>query len=215
MGVPTRKQSIDLLCSFDPPRWFLRHSIAVAEVAAFLAARLDAAGLPVDRSIVEAAALLHDIDKLFPPDDPLRALGHGDAGARWLEHHGYPELARPVAAHPITRLSDPERYARWAAFSNRESRVVAYADKRAGQRLQSLAARLDAMERRHPEYLASLRLARPRAQRLEREVCKAAGIRPEDVRRVHWVADAHRAGADAKGVARQPAPVTSSAGAGR
>jgi putative nucleotidyltransferase with HDIG domain len=187
MAIPDRKASIDLLRSFDPPAWFVTHSVAVAEVAAFLAERLESAGLIVDRRLVESAALLHDIDKLFEPHDPLRALGHGDAGARWLEQNGFAELARPVAAHPITQLSDPERYRTWAAFSNRESRVVAYADKRAGQRLESLAARLDAMERRHPEYLASLRVARPRAERLEREVCTAAGVAPEAVERLRWV----------------------------
>lgn len=188
MAVPTRKESIELLRSFRPPRRFLAHSIAVAEVAAFLAQHLDAAGLRVDRAVVEAAALLHDIDKLFDKDDPLRALGHGDAGARWLELHGFSELSRAVAAHPITRLSDPERYAAWAAFSDRESRIVLYADKRAGQRVVTLAARLDGMERRHPKYVASLRVARARAERLEHEVCAAARIEPEEVRRLPWVA---------------------------
>lgn len=187
MAIPDRKQSIDVLRSFDPPRRFLRHSIAVAEVATFLADRLGSAGLAIDRRLVESAALLHDIDKLFDPDDPLSALGHGDGGARWLELNGFAELGGPVAAHPITRLSDPERYRTWAAFSNRETRVVMYTDKRAGQRLQPLATRLERMERRHPEYVASLRAARPRAERLEREVCGAAGIAPEDVERLPWV----------------------------
>lgn len=192
MAIPSRAESIDVLCSFEPPWWFLRHSLAVAEVAAYLAERLEARGIAIDRRVVEAAALLHDIDKLFDPDDPLRAFGHGDAGARWLDDHGYGELAGPVAAHPITRLTDPQRYRRWAAFSNSESRVVAYADKRGEQRVGSLAARLDDMEQRHPEHLASLRAARRRAERLEREVCEAAGIDPAEVRRLHWVAAAGR-----------------------
>ncbi|MBA2255289.1 MAG: HD domain-containing protein [Chloroflexi bacterium] len=192
MAIPSRAESIDVLCAFQPPRWFLRHSIAVAEVAAFIADRLASQGVPVDRHLVEAAALLHDIDKLFDPDDPLRSLGHGDAGARWLDQHGYGELAGPVAAHPVSRLGDPERYRRWAAFSNRESRIVAYADKRAGQRVGSLTARLHEMERRHPEHLTSLRAALPRALRLEREVCAAAGIGPAEVRRSRWVAAAAR-----------------------
>ena len=49
-----------------------RHSRAVAEVAAFLAARTAQQGVPVDRRLAESAALLHDADKALPPDDPLR-----------------------------------------------------------------------------------------------------------------------------------------------
>jgi putative nucleotidyltransferase with HDIG domain len=198
MAIPSRAESVALLCSFDPPRWFLRHSVAVAEVAAFLAERIESAGIAIDRGRVEAAALLHDIDKLFPRDDPLQPLGHGAAGARWLEEHGYRELAGPVAAHPITRLTDDERYRSWAAFSDRETRVVAYADKRAGQRVWSLTARLDDMARRHPEHAASLRAARPRAVLLERQVCDAAGIAPDEIRRLRWVRAAHDAIAAAR-----------------
>ena len=34
--------------------------------------------MAVDRRLVEAAALLHDVDKVLPPDDPARGLPHGD-----------------------------------------------------------------------------------------------------------------------------------------
>lgn len=190
MVVPTRAEAAAVLLGFRRPSWFLAHVSAVAEVAAFLARRIEERGLVIDRPLVEAAALLHDIDKLFPSDDPLRSLGHGDAGARWLTEHGMPELARAVAGHPITRLSDPRRYERWAAFSDREVRVVAYADKRAAQRLMPLDGRIKDMARRHPEHRDALAFARPRAQRLEREICAAAGIRPEEVRRQRWVSRA-------------------------
>ena len=186
--VPSRSDAVQLLVSLDPPAWFLAHVSAVAEIATFLAARVVAQGLPVDRTLVETAALLHDVDKLFPPDHPLRSLRHGDAGARWLTEQGYGELARPVAGHPVTRLSDSERYPTWAAFASREERIVAYADKRAGQRLVSLAERFADWEARSPEHRRPLEIARARAERLEREVCAAAGIAPDEVRRARWVA---------------------------
>ena len=195
--MPGRVEAASLLLSLDPPPWFVRHARAVAEVAGWLAARIDARGIAVDRRLVEAAALLHDTDKALPADDPARALRHGEGSAAWLTRAGHPELARAVANHPVTRLADAEAYRRWAAFATREERIVAYADKRAGQRLESLDARFARWRRRHPPtdrrrsgraagtrptYLA----IRARAGRLEADVCRAAGVTPDEVRRLRW-----------------------------
>ena len=195
MTVPGRVAAAALLSSLDPPAWFLAHARAVAEVAGFLAARIAAHGTPVDRAVVEAAALLHDVDKILPEADPVRRLGHGHGSAAWLTNHGHPELARAVAAHPVTRLADGEAYRRWAAFASREERIVAYADKRAGQRLESMAARFASWRRRYPDGWDELtwRAVHSRAERLEAEVCRAAGITPSEVRRLPWTADALRA----------------------
>jgi len=201
MSVPGRIESAALLLSLDPPTWFLRHSRAVAEVAGWLGARIVRRGIALDVSLVEAAALLHDVDKVLPDDDPASVLPHGEGSAAWLATRGYPELGRTVAAHPVTRLLDDERNRRWAAFATREERVVAYADKRAGQRLESMDARFASWRRRYPHVetdpsdawgSASIRLVRIRAARLEDEVCRAAAIRPEDVRRLPWTSRAIR-----------------------
>ena len=143
MTVPGRVEAATLLLSLDPPAWLVRHSRAVAEVAVWLAARDRGRWIPVDRRVVEGGALLHDADKALPPDDPAKGLRHGDGSAAWLTRMGYPELARAVANHPVTRLADEEAYRRWAAFATREERVVAYADKRAAQRLEPMAVRFD------------------------------------------------------------------------
>jgi HD superfamily phosphodiesterase len=191
MTVPGRTHAARLLLSLDPPPWHLRHSRAVAEIAAWLAARIARAGTPVDRQLVESAALLHDVDKVLPRADPARRLPHGDGSADWLARQGHPELGRAVAAHPVTRLADGERFRRWAAFASREERIVAYADKRAGQRLESMAERFGSWERRYPDdrdgWSAGTRAAvRGRAERLERDVCRAAGVEPDEVRRLAW-----------------------------
>ena len=195
MTVPGRVDAASLLLSLDPPIWFVRHARAVAEVAAFLAARIEAQGIPLDRAAVEAAALLHDVDKVIPADDPARRLAHGDGSADWLTRQGHPELARLVANHPVTRLVDDERARRWAAFASREERIVAYADKRAGQRLESMADRFASWRRRYPTGLDDLTLRgmRARAEKLEADVCRAAGIAPSEVRRLAWTGAALRA----------------------
>lgn len=190
MTVPSRVEAAAVLLALRPSPRLLRHSTAVAEIAAFLAWRIAERGIAVDRRAVESAALLHDMDKALPADDPVKSLGHGDAGAQWLIDHGFGELSRAVANHPVTRLSDEDRYRRWASFASREERIVAYADKRAAQRLGPMDARFARWKRRHPEYRDGLVKARERADRLEQDVCKAAGVTPSEVRRLPWVARA-------------------------
>lgn len=194
MTVPSRVEAATLLRSLEPPPWFVAHARAVAEVAAWLAQAIDRRGTPVDRAAVEAAALLHDVDKVLPATDPARTLRHGDGSADWLRRQGHPELSRLVAGHPVTRLADGEAFRRWAAFASREERIVAYADKRAGQRLESMDARFASWARRYPGAwdAATAAAVRARAGRLEAEVCAAAGVTPSEVRRLAWTASAWR-----------------------
>ncbi len=191
MAVPTRTEALCLLVSTCPSPRLLQHVTVVAEVAAFLAYRASRAGLTVDRRLAETAALLHDVDKALPPDHPLKALGHGEAGAAWVTEAGHPELARALIAHPVTRFTDPDAEA-WVTEAPLEERIVVYADKRATQRVVSLEQRFDRWSRRHPEYRTKLERAHAVAERLEHSLCTAIGIEPTDVERLRWVADAMR-----------------------
>ena len=196
MTVPGRVEAAALLLSLDPPAWFLRHARAVAEVAAWLAARTArAASDPVDRPLVEAAALLHDVDKLLPADDVARALPHGHGSAAWLARAGHPELGPAVASHPVTRLVDGYCYERWVATASREERIVAYADKRAGQSLEPMAGRFASWQLRYPDGWSpdEAAAARRRADELETDVCGRAGVDPVDVRRLRWTGPALQA----------------------
>jgi putative nucleotidyltransferase with HDIG domain len=211
MTVPGRVDAAALLLSLDPPAWFMRHSQAVAEVASWLAERIEFAGVPVDRLLVETAALLHDVDKLVPADDPAKALPHGEGSANWLARKGHPELSRAVTNHPVTKLVDGEAFRRWAAFATREERIVAYADKRAGQRLESMDERFAEWSRRHAEGPGSdepvwseelTREVRARAERLEADVCHAAQVSPAEVGRAPWTAKALQAARERMAIRR-------------
>ena len=163
-----------------------------------LAYRASQVGVAVDRRLAVTAALLHDIDKCLPLDHPLRLLGHGKAGAAWLAEAGHPELSRAIEAHPVMRLNDPGAE-RWITDAPIEDRIVAYADKRATQRLVSLDKRFERWRKKHPGYRERLDAAFVMAQALEASLCEATGVRPDQVERLRWVEDAmaraHAAGA--------------------
>jgi HD domain len=202
MTVPARREAARLLLSLDPPAWALRHACAVADVAAWLAGRASSRGLALDRRAVEAAALLHDVDKL-PSLRPDRRLPHGEGSAAWLTAHGLEELAPLVRDHPVTRLADDALAARLAA-APLEARLVAYADKRAGQRLETMDERFGSWQRRYPsgpgEHVKGkggrptgkgwgddvATLVVERARELERTVCEALGVAPDEVERLRW-----------------------------
>lgn len=157
--------------------------------------------MPVDRGIVEAAALLHDVDKVLPAGDPARLLPHGAGSAAWLAGRGHPELADAVIGHPVTRLADGLVAEPWLEEASIETRLVAYADKRAGQRLESMASRFDGWERRHPAEVeartgraawdaSTIAAVRARADRLERDACLITGVLPSAVGRLRWTGPA-------------------------
>ena len=154
----------------------------------------------VDRRLVESAALLHDVDKALPADDPAHDLRHGDGSAAWLTRAGHPELARPVAAHPVTRLLDGDGYRRWAAFASREERIVAYADKRAGQRLELMDARFASWRRSIPGPPGPTPTCGPSgpAPTGWRPTSVARpGVAPAEVARLAWTGAALRAAREA------------------
>jgi hypothetical protein len=146
----------------------------------------------VDRRLVESAALLHDVDKMIPRADRAGRLPHGQGSAAWLTDRGHPELGPAVAGHPVSRLENAKAVERWLQEASLEERLVAYADKRAGQRLEPMAARFASWARRYPDGwdAATAMAVRARADRLENDICGRLASRPSDVRRLRWTGPA-------------------------
>ena len=168
MAVPDRSTARRLLHDEGLPDGIVVHSEGVARVAVAAAGLVAEARIPVDGALVEAAALLHDIDKL-----EIRRTGgeHGVVGARRLEAMGYPELAMPVASHPITALLDDDRYPiGWPSV------LVAVADRHVAQEFMTVDDRLDDMKRRHPQHADSIEAARRPAHALEEELADVTGL---------------------------------------
>lgn len=162
-----------LLADAGLPEGIVFHSRGVARVAVAAAGLVGEARIEVDAALVEAAALLHDIDKL-----EIRSGGgeHGIVGARRMEALGHHELAMPIASHPITALLDPDRHPiGWPSV------IVAVADRHVAQEFMTIDQRLDDMQRRHPAYAARIEMARRPAHALESELAQAAGLTVDEL----------------------------------
>jgi putative nucleotidyltransferase with HDIG domain len=162
-----------MLAEAGLPDGIVVHSEGVARVAVAAAGLVAEASVPVDGALVEAAALLHDIDKL-----EIRRSGgeHGIVGARQLEEAGYPELAMPVASHPLHALLDDDRHPiGWPSV------LVAVADRHVAQEFLTIDERLDDMKERHPEHATSIESARRPAHALEEQLAEVTGLAPDEL----------------------------------
>jgi putative nucleotidyltransferase with HDIG domain len=173
VAVPDRSTALRLLDEAGLPDGIVTHSHGVARVAVAAAGLVAEASIPVDGALVEAAALLHDIDKV-----EIRRRGgeHGVVGARRLEAAGYPDLAMPVASHPVTALLDDDRFPiGWPSV------LVAVADRHVAQAFLTVDERLDDMKERHPEFAASIESARRPAHALEEQLAEVTGLSTEEL----------------------------------
>lgn len=103
-----------------PDEPLLEHVRRVVEAALVLAPIAEAAlGRPLNRDLLLAACLLHDVDKvlLFEPDEDGRIrpsptgrrLGHGVTGAMLCREHGLPDdVVHLVLTHTIDSRLAPE-----------------------------------------------------------------------------------------------------------
>jgi putative nucleotidyltransferase with HDIG domain len=184
MVVPDSARARQILEAKALPRGVVVHAEGVSRVAAEAARLVQRAGVPIDVRLVEIAALLHDIDKMETRDGPGE---HGLVGAAELDRLGYPELAPPVASHPVTCLLDESRFPRgWPSV------IVSIADRHVAQRFMTIDERIDDQLRRHPQYAASLGAARRPAHALEAELAEVTAIKVPDL--VERLREAWRAG---------------------
>jgi molybdenum cofactor cytidylyltransferase len=95
--VPAPVACRELLARLETPAPVVAHSAAVADVACRLGTALQASGVGLDRRLLQASGLLHDIARSAP--------AHAEAGADLLDAEGYPRVAAVVRYH--MRLPGP------------------------------------------------------------------------------------------------------------
>ncbi len=173
MAVPDRATVRRLLDDERLPAGIVVHSEGVARVAVAASGMVAEAGIPIDSWLVEAAALLHDIDK---PEIRRTGGEHGISGARRLEAMGFSELAMPIASHPINALLDDDRFPiGWPSV------LLAVADRHVAQSFVTVDERLDDMMQRHPEHADAIDAARRPAHALEAQVAEAVGCSVDEL----------------------------------
>jgi uncharacterized protein len=148
--MPSRSECIKILETLGTPSHICRHSQMVTEVALFLGRGLNCNSSKLDLSLVEAAALLHDVGKQQSLE---RGGDHAILGAQMLEGIVPPAVARIVSEHIWLEPSQIE-----APLT--ESVLVNYSDKRVKH------DQVVSLEERYHDLIARYAKSLPHRQRL-------------------------------------------------
>ena len=174
-SIPPRQVCLHLLCDAEMPQHIQDHSSKVCQVALVIADGLMAAGLRVNRPLVRASALLHDITK---PRSFSTGENHAQTGGEYLAAMGYGDVGEIVRQH--VKL---DHY--FAAAEPDEAEVVNYADKRVlhdrvvllDERMAYIGERY-ARTDRHRELFAELW---QQTRVLEKRLFSYLSFRPEEM----------------------------------
>ncbi len=117
MKIPTRQRCIELLVKNKTPINVIEHVKSVCKVAEEIVDSLQKKGKKVNRELVIAAALLHDIER--------EKKNHVIEGGKLLRLMGYNEVAEVTEKHSLYQLDREEVQPKTI-----EEKIVFYADKR-------------------------------------------------------------------------------------
>ena len=151
------------------------HSLQVCRVATCLVDYLKLKEIPLDRQLVQAAALLHDITKTrsFKTKE-----NHALTGGQYLADSGYPEIGNLVRQH--VRLDDYSESRSLAA-----AEIVNYADKRVlHDRIVSLDERMNYILEKYatlPEHKQRIRLLWEKTKDPEKRIFSYLPFSPNDL----------------------------------
>ena len=174
--IPSPETCRQLISDMGMLENIVAHSLQVCRVALFMTDRLALPGL--DRELIRAAALLHDITKTrsFKTRE-----AHAETGALLLAGLGYPEVGRIVGQH--VRL---EAY--FASAVPKEAEIVNYADKRVlHDRIAPLAERMGYILERYgqePKWRESILRLWKKTEELEVRLFTGLSFAPDDLSRL-------------------------------
>lgn len=181
--IPTDTQVEELWDRYNLPEQKRIHVTLVARVAVFLGNRLNIrfsedikiSEQKINLKLLEAAALLHDIDKAIPT---LPGERHPDAGVRILREEGMDEVADVVMTHPLHAILDPK-----ISPKTREQKLMYLADKMVKYDIVGVDKRFALWNGEHLPSDAQkiLDACYPKVKKLEQEVFTLAGISLDDL----------------------------------
>ena len=138
MIIPTEEECFSILKGQNVPENIIAHLKAVCEVSMKVANVLEKRGIHINKELVIAGTLLHDVKKVSSHD-------HVTEGYEFVKSLGYPEVALLVKRHGLEHTDDPEFVPRsW------EEKIVFYADKRVnGDKFVTVKERFDYLRQRY------------------------------------------------------------------
>jgi uncharacterized protein len=171
--IPTEEECGQLIADMGMLENIVAHSRQVCRVALLIVDHLQSDGL--NRELILAAALLHDITKTrsFQTGED-----HAETGAQLLADLGYPEVGRIVGRH--VRL---DSYL--ASGSPAAEEIVNYADKRVlHDRIVPLSERMGYIVEKYgrdPERKRALLLLWEKTEALEARLFAGMPFAPDDI----------------------------------
>ncbi|MAE42934.1 hypothetical protein CMO93_04125 [Candidatus Woesearchaeota archaeon] len=137
MNIPSKEECLAILNKNNTPSNVVEHCKAVCNVAEEIAEKLIKKGVKVNKELVVASALLHDIERAKE--------NHVVIGANLLKRMGFPEIAEIVKKHSLYKNSEEGVQLRTI-----EEKIVFYADKRVkGKKVVSLEGRFEDLKKRY------------------------------------------------------------------
>ena len=133
--IPTKEECLAILEKNKTPSNVIEHCKTVCQVAEDVTEKLIKKGVKVNKELVTAAALLHDVER--EKED------HVAAGANLLNSLGFPEVCEVIKKHTLYQLEDIQ-------LKSVEEKIVFYADKRVkGDKIVSLEKRFEDLAKRY------------------------------------------------------------------
>lgn len=175
MRIPSEKECFRLICETKMMEHIVAHSVRVCQVAVLISDHLKDRGFDLNRELVRASALLHDITKTRSFETKEN---HALTGCQFLSGLGYAEAGDIVRQHVrLDVYGDSE-------IPN-EAEIVNYADKRVlHDQVASLGQRLGYIMEKYnisPEYNERIRYTWEKTGELENKLFKYLPFSPEDL----------------------------------
>jgi len=135
--IPSREECLDILNKNKTPSNVIEHCKTVCKLAEDIAGKLINKGIEVNKKLVIAAALLHDIER--------EKENHIAEGTKLLKSMGFSEVSEVIKKHSLYGIEDEN-----AQPKTIEEKIVFYADKRVkGDEIVSLRERFEDIKKRY------------------------------------------------------------------
>ena len=157
LKIPSKSECLAILTKNKTPSNVIEHCKSVCKVAEEIADNLIKKGIKLNKEIVIAAALMHDIER--------EKKDHVMEGAKLIRKMGFPEVAEVMAKHSLHKIAikQPRTY---------EEKIVFYADKRVMEnKIVSLEERFADLKKR---YNTDLTKEFEFAKKIEEELVNSA-----------------------------------------